>query len=69
VVARQERGESDGDDSGGRLLSTATLGRAISESVFDGLTDGVRTVQPRGCATATDFTDGLIRRVRANLVG
>ena len=58
--------------AGASLLSyvggQATLpARAISESVFEAVSDGVRTVDLRGHATMTEFTDEVLRRVRTKL--
>ena len=39
-------------------------GRAVSESVFEAVADGVRTVDLRGRTTTSEFTDEVIRRVR-----
>jgi isocitrate/isopropylmalate dehydrogenase len=41
--------------------------RAISESVFEAVRDGVRTTDLLGHATTTEFTDKVIRRVRTKL--
>jgi isocitrate/isopropylmalate dehydrogenase len=41
--------------------------RAISESTFEAVAAGVRTVDLGGDATTTEFTDEVIRRVRARL--
>lgn len=42
-------------------------GRAISESVFEAVRDGVRTADLQGRATTSAFTDEVIGRVRAKL--
>ncbi len=41
--------------------------RAIYESTFEAVAAGVRTVDLGGVATTTEFTDDVIRRVRAKL--
>ena len=41
--------------------------RAISESVFEAVYDGVRTADLQGHATTTEFTDEVIRRVKTKL--
>jgi isocitrate/isopropylmalate dehydrogenase len=41
--------------------------RAITESVFEAVYDGVRTSDLQGHATTTEFTDEVIRRVRTKL--
>lgn len=49
-------------------MAKGTLaGRAISESVFEAVYDGVRTADLGGHATTTEFTDEVIRRVRTKL--
>ena len=58
--------------AGGSLLSyiggqAALAGRAISESVFEAIYDGVRTADLHCHATTTEFTDEVIRRTRAKL--
>jgi isocitrate dehydrogenase (NAD+) len=58
--------------AGGSLLSyvggNATVAsRAISESVFEAVYDGVRTADLQGHATTTEFTDEVIKRVRTKL--
>jgi isocitrate dehydrogenase (NAD+) len=57
----------------GSLLSyigepNATLAaRAISESVFEAVYDGVRTADLQGHAMTTEFTDEVIKRVKTKL--
>jgi isocitrate/isopropylmalate dehydrogenase len=46
-----------------------SAGRAISESVFETLADGIRTSDLQGRATTTGFTDEVIRRVLIKLQG
>ena len=41
--------------------------RAISESVFEAVYDGVRTADLQGHATTTEFTDEVISRVKTKL--
>src|SRR5262249_23140309 len=41
--------------------------RAISESVFEAVYDGVRTADLQGHATTTEFTDEVIKRVQTKL--
>lgn len=41
--------------------------RAIYEATFEAVQDGVRTADLGGAATTTEFTDEVIRRVRAKL--
>jgi len=41
--------------------------RAISESVFEAVYDGVRTADLQGHATTTEFTDEVIKRVKTKL--
>lgn len=41
--------------------------RAITESVFESVYDGVRTADLQGHASTTEFTDEVIRRVRTKL--
>ncbi len=58
--------------AGASLLShiggkAATAGRAITESVFEAVYDGVRTADLQGHATTTEFTDEVIRRVQTKL--
>jgi isocitrate/isopropylmalate dehydrogenase len=58
--------------AGGSLLSyvggQATLAaRAISESVFEAVYDGVRTADLQGHATTSEFTDEVIKRVKTKL--
>lgn len=45
----------------------ALVGRAIEQSVFDVVADGIRTADLQGRATTTEFTDEVIRRVRNTL--
>jgi isocitrate dehydrogenase (NAD+) len=47
--------------------SGATAARAVSESVFEAVYDGVRTADLQGHATTTEFTDEVIRRVKTKL--
>lgn len=48
--------------------SQATLaGRAIAESVFEAVYDGIKTADLQGHASTTDFTDEVIKRVRTKL--
>ena len=49
--------------SGYRFLAA----RAISESVFEAVYDGVRTADLQGHAMTTEFTDEVIRRVKTKL--
>ncbi|PSB20457.1 isocitrate dehydrogenase [filamentous cyanobacterium CCP1] len=44
-----------------------TIARAISESVFESVYDGVRTADLKGHATTTEFTDEIIQRVKKKL--
>jgi isocitrate dehydrogenase (NAD+) len=44
-----------------------TAARAITESVFEGVYDGVRTADLQGHASTTEFTDEVIRRVKTKL--
>lgn len=58
--------------AGGSLLSyigenAALAARAISESVFETVYDGVRTADLQGHATTSEFTDEVIKRVRTKL--
>jgi isocitrate/isopropylmalate dehydrogenase len=41
--------------------------RAIYESVFEAVFDGVKTADLGGHATTSEFTDEVIRRVRSKL--
>ncbi len=45
----------------------ALAGRAMLESVFEAVYDGVRTADLQGHATTTEFTDEVIRRVKTKL--
>ncbi|HKO23545.1 MAG TPA: isocitrate/isopropylmalate family dehydrogenase [Chloroflexota bacterium] len=45
----------------------ATAARAIYESVFEAVADGVKTADLGGHATTTEFTDEVIRRVGSKL--
>jgi isocitrate/isopropylmalate dehydrogenase len=45
----------------------ALASRAISESVFEAVYDGVRTADLQGHATTTEFTDEIIKRVKTKL--
>jgi len=45
----------------------ALVGRAIEQSVFDVVADGMRTADLQGRATTMEFTDEVIRRVRSKL--
>jgi isocitrate dehydrogenase (NAD+) len=48
--------------------SQATLaGRAITESVFEAVYDGIKTADLQGHASTTEFTDEVIKRVRTKL--
>ncbi|MBK9715709.1 MAG: isocitrate dehydrogenase [Kouleothrix sp.] len=58
--------------AGGSLLSyvggkAQLAARAISESVFEAVYDGVRTADLQGHATTTEFTDEVIRRVKTKM--
>jgi isocitrate/isopropylmalate dehydrogenase len=58
--------------AGGSLLSYigdkgALASRAISESVFEAVYDGIRTADLQGHATTTEFTDEIIKRVKTKL--
>jgi len=58
--------------AGGSLLSyiggQATMAaRAVSESVFEAVYEGVRTADLQGHATTTEFTDEVIKRVKTKL--
>jgi isocitrate dehydrogenase (NAD+) len=58
--------------AGASLLSTiddkgALASRAISESVFEAVYDGIRTSDLQGHATTTEFTDEVIKRVKTKL--
>jgi isocitrate dehydrogenase (NAD+) len=58
--------------AGASLLSyiggqASTAARAISESVFEAVYDGVRTADLQGHATTSEFTDEVIRRVKTKL--
>jgi isocitrate dehydrogenase (NAD+) len=46
---------------------TSPAARAISESVFESVYDGVRTADLQGHATTTEFTDDVIKRVKTKL--
>jgi isocitrate/isopropylmalate dehydrogenase len=41
--------------------------RAITESVFEAVYDGIKTSDIQGHATTTEFTDEVIKRVRTKL--
>jgi isocitrate/isopropylmalate dehydrogenase len=41
--------------------------RAIQESVFESVYDGICTADLQGHATTTEFTDEVIRRVRKKI--
>jgi len=45
----------------------AVVARALESSVFEVVSDGIRTVDLQGRATTTEFTDEVIRRVRNKL--
>ncbi|MDR5682634.1 MAG: isocitrate/isopropylmalate family dehydrogenase [Armatimonadota bacterium] len=47
--------------------AAARVARAIYEATFEAAQDGVRTADLGGAATTTEFTDEVIRRVRAKL--
>jgi isocitrate/isopropylmalate dehydrogenase len=47
--------------------ATAAAGRAIRESCLEAVADGVRTADLGGHVGTTEFTDGVIRRVRTKL--
>jgi isocitrate/isopropylmalate dehydrogenase len=57
----------------GSLLSyigepkTTLAARAISESVFEAVYDGVRTADLQGHAMTNEFTDEVIKRVKTKL--
>jgi isocitrate/isopropylmalate dehydrogenase len=58
--------------AGASLLSyvggaATTAARAMSESVFEAVYDGVRTADLQGHATTSEFTDEVIRRVKTKL--
>jgi isocitrate/isopropylmalate dehydrogenase len=59
--------------AGGALLKyinsekANTASRAIYESVFEAVHDGVRTTDLGGSATTTEYTDEVIRRVKGKL--
>jgi isocitrate dehydrogenase (NAD+) len=58
--------------AGGSLLSAiggkgSLAARAISESVFEAVYDGVRTSDLQGHSTTTEFTDEVIKRVKTKL--
>jgi isocitrate/isopropylmalate dehydrogenase len=44
-----------------------TAGRAITESVFEAVYDGIRTADLQGSATTSEFTDEVIRRVKTKI--
>jgi isocitrate/isopropylmalate dehydrogenase len=50
-----------------RSLDAERASRAIYESVFEAVFDGVKTADLGGHATTTEFTDDVIRRVRSKL--
>jgi isocitrate dehydrogenase len=50
---------------GGKAAVAAA--RAVSESVFEAVYEGVRTADLQGHATTTEFTDEVIKRVRTKL--
>ena len=51
-----------------RAIARATLAaRAISESVFEAVYDGVRTADLQGHAMTNEFTDEVIKRVKTKL--
>jgi len=47
--------------------AAGTVSRAMYESTFEAVAAGVRTVDLGGAATTTEFTNEVIRRVRAKL--
>lgn len=47
--------------------AAARASRAVYEATFEAVRDGVRTADLGGAATTTEFTDEIIRRVRAKL--
>jgi isocitrate/isopropylmalate dehydrogenase len=58
--------------AGASLLSyigepAAAVARAVENSVFEVVADGIRTVDLQGRATTTEFTDEVIRRVTNKL--
>jgi isocitrate/isopropylmalate dehydrogenase len=58
--------------AGASLLSyiggpAAVVARAVENSVFEVVSDGIRTADLQGRATTTEFTDEVIRRVRRKL--
>jgi isocitrate/isopropylmalate dehydrogenase len=50
-----------------RTESAATASRAIYESTMEAVYDGIRTSDLGGQSTTSDFTDEVIRRVKAKL--
>jgi isocitrate/isopropylmalate dehydrogenase len=58
--------------AGASLLSyigepAGAVARAVENSVFEVVADGIRTVDLQGRATTTEFTDEVIRRVTNKL--
>ncbi|MBN1426877.1 MAG: isocitrate dehydrogenase [Anaerolineae bacterium] len=59
--------------AGGALLryvdnpQTSNAGRAIYESIFEAVYDGIKTTDLGGSATTSEYTDEVIRRVRGKL--
>ncbi len=47
--------------------SAPMVGRAISESVFEAVYEGIRTADLQGQATTTEFTNEVIKRVKTKL--
>jgi len=43
------------------------VARAIYESVFEAVSDGISTTDLGGAATTTEFTGEVIRRIKAKL--
>ncbi|MBJ6915491.1 hypothetical protein JG636_18905, partial [Vibrio cholerae] len=59
--------------AGAALLSffedeqASRVSRAIYEATFETVLDGIKTADPGGSATTTEFTDEVIRHVRNKL--
>jgi isocitrate/isopropylmalate dehydrogenase len=45
----------------------AQISRAIYESVFEAVYDGIRTPDLAGTSSTTDFTNEIIRRIKSKL--
>jgi isocitrate dehydrogenase (NAD+) len=47
--------------------SAAQVSRAIYESAFESVYDGIRTTDLGGTSSTTDFTDEVIHRIKTKL--